>query len=63
MGLRDEDGEADEDDDDDDIVFDDELWRIGGEEMDFLVGFGSERKALIFRDESGDGALSYSSMR
>ena len=31
--------------------------------MDFLVGFGNERKALIFRDEGGDGALSYSSMR
>ena len=31
--------------------------------MDFLVGFGGERKALIFRDEGGDGALSYSSMR
>ena len=34
-----------------------------GEEIDFLGGFGGERNALIFRDEGGDAAFLYSSMR
>ena len=57
--------------DDDDDDFDDDVEELGigvgggrgGEEIDFLVGFGGERNALTFRDEGGDAALSYSSMR
>ena len=56
-----------DDDDDDDFDEDVEEFGIGGgrggEEIDFLVGFGGERNALTFRDEGGDAALSYSSMR
>ena len=55
------------DEDDDDFDEDVEEFGIGGgrggEEIDFLVGFGGERNALTFRDEGGDAALSYSSMR
>ena len=55
--------------DDDDDDFDEDVEDLGivggrgGEEIDFLGGFGGERNALIFRDEGGDAALSYSSMR
>ena len=57
--------EHDNDNDDD---FDDNVEELGigggrGEEIDFLGGFGGDRNALIFKDEGGDAAFLYSSMR
>ncbi|GLT36628.1 hypothetical protein SLA2020_109930 [Shorea laevis] len=53
--MQDSLGEEDDD-------FEDETDDRGGD-VDFLVDFGSERKALIFREEGGDAKRSYSSMR
>lgn len=50
--MDEEDDFEDEDDDDDE-----------GGQTDFLVDFGGDKKALIFKEDGGDARRSYSSTR